>query len=107
MQIVLRPALIQDFDFCKNLYFAGMEDVIRELNLDRDRSRRHCSSQSGFQRRGIGTEVIGRLIAEAGDLPVTLSVAKINPAVRLYERLGFQITHEDARKFHMRHEPDR
>ena len=141
MQIVLRPALIQDFDFCRTLYFAGMEEVIRELNLDRDAQaigfRKQWSFEearittvdggdigwmqstlkdgaiflgqlfidSGFQRRGIGTEVIGRLIEEAGDLPVTLSVAKINPAVRLYERFGFRITHEDGRKFHMRREP--
>jgi hypothetical protein len=33
---------------------------------------------------------------------VTLGVVKINPALRLYERLGFRITHDDARKFYMR-----
>lgn len=65
--------------------------------------------ESSFEGRGMGTEVIGRLIDEAaaGDLPVTLSVAKVNPAVRLYERLGFRITHEGNRKFHMRPEPGR
>lgn len=145
MQIVLRPARIHDCEFCKTLYFAGVEEVIRELNLDRDAQsigfRQQWSFEqariitidgadigwmqsvlkdgaiflaqlfieSSFQRRGIGTEVIRRLIDEAAadDLPVTLSVAKINPAVRLYERLGFRITHEDNRKFHMRREPGR
>jgi ribosomal protein S18 acetylase RimI-like enzyme len=33
---------------------------------------------------------------------VTLGVVKTNPALRLYERLGFQITHEDDRKFYIR-----
>jgi ribosomal protein S18 acetylase RimI-like enzyme len=37
---------------------------------------------------------------------VCLSVVKINPALRLYERLGFRITHEDDRKFYMKREPD-
>ena len=35
---------------------------------------------------------------------VTLGVVKTNPARRLYERLGFRITHEDDRKFYMRRE---
>jgi ribosomal protein S18 acetylase RimI-like enzyme len=60
-----------------------------------------------FQRRGIGTEVMHRLIGEAAVLnqAVRLSVAKINPARRLYERLGFHITHEDNRKFYMKRDP--
>lgn len=34
MQIALRRAHIQDFDFCKRLYFDGMKTVIEELHLD-------------------------------------------------------------------------
>jgi ribosomal protein S18 acetylase RimI-like enzyme len=37
---------------------------------------------------------------------VTLGVVKTNPALRLYERLGFRVTHEDDRKFYMRRGPD-
>jgi GNAT superfamily N-acetyltransferase len=61
-----------------------------------------------FQRKGIGTEVMRRLIGEAARLnqAVCLAVVKINPALRLYERLGFQITHEDDRKFYMKRDPD-
>ena len=57
-----------------------------------------------FQRRGIGTEIMRRLISDAAQigLPLCLSVVKINPARRLYQRLGFQITHEDDRKFYMK-----
>jgi hypothetical protein len=34
MQIVLRPAVTQDFEYCKRLYFTGMEKIIEELGLD-------------------------------------------------------------------------
>jgi GNAT superfamily N-acetyltransferase len=60
-----------------------------------------------MQRQGIGTGVLQMLIEEArraGKL-VTLGVVKINPARRLYERLGFQRTHEDRHKVYMQLEP--
>jgi GNAT superfamily N-acetyltransferase len=144
MQITLRPARDQDFNFCAALYFAGMESIICELNLDRlaqsasfrqlweltqvriivvdgtdigwlQSSTRGDSLFLGqlfvdasVQRRGIGTEVIQRLITEAARAgqAVTLGVVKINPALRLYERMGFRITHEDDRKFYMRRDPE-
>jgi ribosomal protein S18 acetylase RimI-like enzyme len=61
-----------------------------------------------FQRQGIGAEVMKQIINEAAraDQAVTLGVVKTNPALRLYQRLGFHITHEDDRKFYMRREPD-
>src|SRR5205814_7047740 len=55
-----------------------------------------------FQRRGIGTTVVKQLIAEADSQPIRLNVVKINPVVRLYQRLGFEITGEDDRKVYMR-----
>jgi ribosomal protein S18 acetylase RimI-like enzyme len=59
-----------------------------------------------FQRHGIGTEIITRLIGEATQAgkSVKLGVVKTNPAKLLYERLGFRTTHEDDRKFYMRRE---
>lgn len=61
-----------------------------------------------FQGRGIGTQVMNRLIAEAAEAgqAICLDVVKINPAQRLYERLGFQITGGDDRKFYMRRSPE-
>jgi GNAT superfamily N-acetyltransferase len=63
---------------------------------------------AAFQHRGVGTGIIHRLIGRANraNQPVTLGVVKTNPARRLYERLGFRITHEDDRKFYMRREAD-
>jgi ribosomal protein S18 acetylase RimI-like enzyme len=62
-----------------------------------------------FQRQGIGTRLMQILIEEAAreDKAVTLGVVKTNPARRLYERLGFSVTHEDEWKFYMRRNPDR
>lgn len=61
-----------------------------------------------FQGRGIGTEVMNSLIGESvsAGQAIALAVVKTNPALRLYQRLGFRITDEDNRKFYMRHEPD-
>jgi ribosomal protein S18 acetylase RimI-like enzyme len=49
-----------------------------------------------------------RLIDEAARAgrAVTLGVVKTNPALRLYRRLGFAITHEDERKLYMRRAHD-
>jgi adenylate kinase family enzyme/GNAT superfamily N-acetyltransferase len=140
--IGFRSANPTDFDFCANLYFAGMEAAIRDLYLDpavqranfrqrwaadevkiilRDgadvgwvQSRLEGDSAfivqlfvaGPFQRKGIGTLVVKRIIEEAGRAAknVTLGVVKTNPALRLYERLGFRITHEKDRKFYMRRE---
>ena len=47
-----------------------------------------------WQGRGIGTRLMRQVMedAERRDLPVRLSVLDNNPARRLYERLGFQVT---------------
>lgn len=49
-----------------------------------------------YQGQGIGTRLIGEVIREAHrrGLPVALRVLKVNPARRLYERLGFVIVSE-------------
>jgi ribosomal protein S18 acetylase RimI-like enzyme len=61
-----------------------------------------------FHGRGIGSRVMQIVIDEArrDSKAVTLEVVKINPARRLYERLGFRTTGEDEYKFHMRREAD-
>ena len=144
MQIVLRPAVSQDFEYCKRLYFTGMKKIIEELGLDMAAQAASFlqnwdlaevriiavgNSEVGWlqssvrddglfvaqlfvddpcQGQGIGTEVMNRLIGEASRLnqAVRLAVVKTNPALRLYERLGFHITHEDDRKFYMKRNPD-
>ena len=56
-----------------------------------------------YQRKGIGTALIGEVLAEAdrNSLPVALQVFKINPARHLYARLGFLIKGETATHYQM------
>ena len=60
-----------------------------------------------FQKQGLGTLVLRGLLAEARTrgLPVRLQVLKVNPARRLYERLGFTVTEETPTHFRMRWQP--
>jgi GNAT superfamily N-acetyltransferase len=56
-----------------------------------------------FQRRGIGSALIQSLMqrARAERKPLRLRVLAVNPARRLYERLGFTVTHQTPERFYM------
>ena len=56
-----------------------------------------------YQGRGIGTQLLRSIMARAFDrgLPVRLHVLKVNPARRLYERLGFTQVRETETSFVM------
>ena len=53
---------------------------------------------------GIGGKLIADILARAGARPVELNVIRGNPAIHLYERLGFRRIGEDDEKLHMRWE---
>lgn len=57
-----------------------------------------------IQSRGVGTQLLGEIVAEArrADATIRLGVLKVNPARRLYERLGFTVTEETADSVKMR-----
>lgn len=61
-----------------------------------------------LQGRGLGQRLIEGVLAEArkAGAPVELDVLKINPARRLYERLGFAVVAENEHSFDMRYTPD-
>ena len=77
-RIELRPATVDDFDF-----IAVTPDL---------------------QGQGIGTSVIHQVLDEAkrSGKPVALQVLKVNPARRLYERLGFSVTGENETRYFMK-----
>ena len=56
-----------------------------------------------FQKQGIGSTIIKRIIADIGlsEKPLRLQVFKINPAHRVYARLGFKITGETETHYQM------
>jgi ribosomal protein S18 acetylase RimI-like enzyme len=51
-----------------------------------------------YQRRGIGTELLRRVLtqADAAAVPVRLQFLKVNPVRSLYERHGFEVAGESA-----------
>jgi ribosomal protein S18 acetylase RimI-like enzyme len=59
------------------------------------------------QNQGIGSQLLKALLSESGQsqLPVTLQVLKVNPARRLYERLGFEHAGETSTHYLMRRKP--
>jgi ribosomal protein S18 acetylase RimI-like enzyme len=56
-----------------------------------------------YQAQGIGTQLIRALLDEAHQkgVPLVLQVLKVNPARKLYERLGFAISGETATHYLM------
>jgi ribosomal protein S18 acetylase RimI-like enzyme len=58
-----------------------------------------------YQRRGIGSRLIERLLAEAraASLPLRLRVLRVNPAFELYRRMGFQVVQETPERYFMEH----
>jgi len=135
MEIGFRAGQVEDFDYCRRLYFYKLQTVtpdqessfrerwnVSEVRIvTRDgvdvgwlQSRTQDDTlflvqlflETAFQGQGIGTETLKRLMGDAAraKVPMTLGVVKSNPALRLYERLGFKTTHEDDRKFYMKYE---
>lgn len=65
------------------LYVARWEDEIRLMDI---------AVLPAFRGRGIGTLLLGRLQEEArrSDKPLRIHVERMNPALTLYDRLGFR-----------------
>jgi GNAT superfamily N-acetyltransferase len=55
-----------------------------------------------FRQRGIGTFLMNQVLEEAksSSTPVTIHVERFNPAMQLYERLGFHLK-EDRGVYHL------
>jgi len=62
---------------------------------------------SEYRNRGIGTGLIGALTKEAArsTTVLRLSVLQGNPAIHLYERLGFVVTGRDSMYLEMEYQP--
>jgi len=60
-----------------------------------------------YQRRGIGSRLIERLLAEARSarLPMRLRVLRVNPAFALYQRMGFNVVEATPERYFMEHSP--
>lgn len=69
------------------LYIHSRENEIRIMDISL------LPEQRG---RGIGSSVLNEILANAANhnLPVTIHVERFNPALRLYERLGFYLAED-------------
>ena len=144
MQISVRPATREDYDFFWWLHRVTMKPYVEKtwgwdeqwqaqhfrdhfdpttreiiecdgvligcISVER---REHCIFLSvikivpDHQNQGIGTKLIRALLNEADGrgAPVELQVLKVNPARRLYERLGFAVVGETETHYLMRRLP--
>jgi ribosomal protein S18 acetylase RimI-like enzyme len=59
--------------------------------------------REAFQRRGLGTQLVKKLLEEArkSKLPIRLRVLVVNPAKKLYQRLGFVVVERTAVRYFM------
>ena len=62
-----------------------------------------------YRNRGIGSALLHEILAEGqrAGLPVTIHVECFNPALRLYERLGFRKLEDKGVYYFMEKPPDR
>jgi ribosomal protein S18 acetylase RimI-like enzyme len=47
--------------------------------------------EAGHEGRGVGSMLLDGLLARVGDRPIVLTARATNPAIRLYERFGFEV----------------
>ena len=80
------------------LYLARWKDEYRIIDI---------ALLPEFRRRGLGRELLQNILAEAGHagLPVTIHVERNNPALALYEQLGFRLAEDKGVYLFLKWEP--
>jgi ribosomal protein S18 acetylase RimI-like enzyme len=78
--------------------FMQISETETEINIDQ------IHLLEGFRSQGIGSRLIGHLqrTAITKNKPLSLAVIRGNPALALYQRLGFVTVTEDVTKLFMR-----
>lgn len=76
------------------LYVGWWKDGVRLIDI---------ALLPGYRNQGIGTALIEDVMraARGAGMPVRLHVERLNPALRLYERLGFQIIEDRGLMYSM------
>lgn len=107
-QAVTRTAIAEDIAQGR-AFLIWLDDVIVGMMSVRDQPTHiHLDRlyiAPGFQGRGIGTQLLHDLIrrAQSQGKPLRLRVLAVNPARRLYERLGFVVIDQTAERYFMEH----
>jgi ribosomal protein S18 acetylase RimI-like enzyme len=98
------------FDPAKNQIIVLDDRDIGVISVERKKDEFRLSTiyiLPDYQGQGIGTQLINALLAAAfrDGLPVSLRVLKVNPAKRLYERLGYVVVEETESHYCMKATP--
>ncbi len=97
LSILRRPTVL--LGLIRSFLESGYRPAAGEVELT------YVMVEAGARGRGLGRRLVESFCEEAarrGFHSVTLAVAKENPAIRLYQRLGFEVTNELAKQFRMR-----
>ena len=98
------------FDPAKNQIVVLDDQDVGVISVERREDVAHLGRLyilPAYQGQGIGTQLLTDLMTGAfrEGLPVTLRVLKVNPAKRLYERLGFVVIEEAEAHYIMKAMP--
>ena len=99
-----REAVLKDMD-CARIVSIGDEDIgmVKLVTRDSPWHLRQIQIAPDFQGQGIGALVLSDILEKARKQPadIVLNVLKVNPAKRLYERLGFEVVAESDHAYKM------
>ncbi len=99
-----REAVLKDMD-CARIVSIGDEDIgmVKLVTRDSPWHLRQIQIAPDFQGQGIGALVLSDILEKARMQPsdIVLNVLKVNPAKRLYERLGFEVVAESDHAYKM------
>jgi len=93
-----RDVVLVDGTPAGRLYVNRAEDEIHVIDI---------ALLPPFRNRGIGSQLLGEVLAEGErtGVKVTIYVEKLNPALRLYRRLGFEVIDQDDVYYLLAKEP--
>ena len=80
------------------LYIQRRKDEIRIMDI---------ALLPHYRRQGIGSHLLNEILQEGAreNLPVTIHVERFNPALHLYERLGFRFSEDRGVYYFMKWSP--
>lgn len=99
-----REAVDTDFEWTRIVRIGGDDiGMTRLVKKDLPWHLRHIQLLPEYQRRGIGQLLLEDILSEAttNSARILLNVLKVNPAHRLYSRLGFRIVEDRERAYGM------
>jgi ribosomal protein S18 acetylase RimI-like enzyme len=103
---VARAAIVDDIAHGRMFIVSTDEALVGLMSVRDEPTHIHLDKlyiAPNFQRRGIGTHLLRDLIrrATADAKPLRLRVLAVNPAKRLYERLGFVVIDQTPERYFM------